>query len=154
MMNVDDVRIASPCRASWDKMKGDHRRRFCDRCRLNVYNFAGMARSEIAALLYKTEGRLCARLYRRGDGTILTKNCPEGRWGRVRRGLLLLAGLATAFCVGLWVGAEDSASLRRLEPFPTLRKWWRNIDPEPVMGTVCPPPARDPLDPLASPGPM
>jgi hypothetical protein len=35
-------------------------------------------RLQAEALLRETEGRLCARLYRRADGTILTENCPAG----------------------------------------------------------------------------
>jgi hypothetical protein len=59
-------------------MEGDERVRFCRLCSLNVYDFAGMTRAEVEALVAKTEGRLCGRLTRRADGTVLTKDCPVG----------------------------------------------------------------------------
>lgn len=72
------LRVASPCGVGWDSMEGDERVRFCRLCSLNVYDFAGMTRAEVEALLLKTEGRLCGRLTRRADGTVLTKDCPVG----------------------------------------------------------------------------
>jgi hypothetical protein len=75
---MDRIRIASPCSSSWEQMAGDERVRHCTACDLNVYNFAAMTRGEIGELLLRTEGRVCARLYRRADGTLLTKDCPTG----------------------------------------------------------------------------
>jgi hypothetical protein len=75
---LGQLRVASPCGVSWDSMAGDARVRFCRLCSLNVYDFAGMTRAEVEALLLKTEGRLCGRLTRRADGTVLTKDCPVG----------------------------------------------------------------------------
>src|ERR1039457_6631964 len=55
------------------------RRKMLDcQCNKNVYNLSAMTRRQAEALLRETEGRLCARLYRRADGTILTENCPAG----------------------------------------------------------------------------
>lgn len=75
---LGSLRVASPCRVSWDSMEGDERVRFCRLCSLNVYNFSDMTRAEVEALVAKTEGRLCGRLTRRADGTVLTKDCPVG----------------------------------------------------------------------------
>jgi hypothetical protein len=75
---LDNLTIAAPCPANWDKMCGNDRVRFCSHCNLNVYNLSGMSRAEAERLLSNIEGRLCARFYRRADGTILTKNCPVG----------------------------------------------------------------------------
>src|SRR5216684_8965088 len=72
------LRIAVPCQAAWEGMAGDERVRHCTLCSLNVYNFAEMTRDEVRELLMGTEGRVCARLYRRADGTVLTRNCPTG----------------------------------------------------------------------------
>ena len=76
--NVDRLRIATPCPIGWEQMAGDNRVRFCDHCQLNVYNISELSRIEAEALIASTEGRLCARLYRRADGTVLTKDCPVG----------------------------------------------------------------------------
>ncbi len=75
---LDDVKVAAPCPADWDRMVGDERARFCDRCSLHVYNLSGMTRREAEALVTNAEGRLCVRYYSRPDGTILTQNCPVG----------------------------------------------------------------------------
>ncbi|HYH86221.1 MAG TPA: carboxypeptidase-like regulatory domain-containing protein [Pyrinomonadaceae bacterium] len=72
------VRVATPCPASWNKMEGDERVRFCSQCELHVYNLSEMTKQEAESLVAKTEGRLCGRMYRRADGTILTKDCPVG----------------------------------------------------------------------------
>jgi len=59
-------------------MTGDNRVRFCDHCRLNVYNISELSSSEAENLIASTEDRICARLFRRTDGTVLTKDCPVG----------------------------------------------------------------------------
>lgn len=59
-------------------MKGDDRARFCDRCALTVYNLSGMTRDEATALVSQRGGRTCVRFYRRGDGTVLTRDCEGG----------------------------------------------------------------------------
>ena len=76
--NIDRLRIATPCPIGWEQMTGDNRVRFCDHCQLNVYNIAELSRIEAETLIASTEGRLCARLFLRADGTILTKDCPVG----------------------------------------------------------------------------
>ena len=76
--HIDRLRIASPCPISWEHMTGDNRVRFCDHCQLNVYNISELSRRETETLISSTEGRLCARLYRRADGTVMTKDCPVG----------------------------------------------------------------------------
>src|SRR5215467_14976203 len=75
---LDNIRVASPCPASWEKMTGDDRVRFCQECKLNVYNLSEMTRLEAEKLIANREGRLCVRFYRRADGTILTRDCPRG----------------------------------------------------------------------------
>jgi hypothetical protein len=75
---LDNIRVASPCPASWEKMSGDDRVRHCQLCQLNVYNLSEMTRAEAERLIISREGRLCVRFYRRADGTILTRDCPRG----------------------------------------------------------------------------
>jgi len=59
-------------------MPGTDQVRHCGQCNKNVYNLSAMTRGQAEALLRETEGRICARLYRRADGTVLTENCPVG----------------------------------------------------------------------------
>jgi len=77
-ITLDNVRVASPCPTSWEKMAGDDRVRHCQECQLNVYNLSEMTRQEAEQLIASREGRLCVRFYRRADGTILARDCPKG----------------------------------------------------------------------------
>lgn len=92
---LERVRIASPCPANWEQMSGDERVRFCGACNLHVYNISQMSRREAMSLIRNTEGRICAKIYRRADGTVLTRDCPVGLRAIRRR----VARLATAVAV-------------------------------------------------------
>lgn len=98
------MRIASPCRADWAKMSGDERARFCAECQLHVYNIAGMTRREAEELIGRTEGRICARFFKRADGTVLTKDCPVGLRA-LRRRLARVAGAAFTAVLSLTASA-------------------------------------------------
>jgi hypothetical protein len=100
---LDNIRVASPCRADWNEMRGDERKRFCSECSLNVYNLSGMTRDEAENLLLTSEGRVCVRFYRRRDGTILTKDCPVG-WQAVRRRVSRAATAVVSLCAGIFTG--------------------------------------------------
>jgi hypothetical protein len=75
---LDRIRIASPCTADWRFMLGNELVRFCGQCNKNVYNLSAMTRPQAEDLIRRMEGQLCARYYRRSDGTILTSDCPVG----------------------------------------------------------------------------
>jgi hypothetical protein len=75
---LDQIKIASPCSADWDRMEGDDRVRFCSECKKNVFNISAMTRRDAEALIQEKNGDLCTRLYRRSDGTVLTEDCPVG----------------------------------------------------------------------------
>jgi hypothetical protein len=68
------VHVASPCSVAWQEMLGDGNVRFCTRCQLNVYNFREMTEAEVDRLLVEREGKLCAKIYQRASGSILTKD--------------------------------------------------------------------------------
>jgi len=93
---LGSLRIAAPCEAGWEGMAGDERVRHCTLCSLNVYNFAEMTRDEVRDLLVRTEGRVCARLYRRADGTVLTRDCPTGLRALRRRASRVAAAVIAA----------------------------------------------------------
>jgi hypothetical protein len=106
---LDEIKIASRCSADWEQMEGTDRVRFCSECKKNVFNLSAMTRRGAEALLKQTNGNICARLYRRADGTVLTEDCPIGlrvKIARVRRRL----GWALAGAFGLSTAwAQDSA---------------------------------------------
>jgi hypothetical protein len=84
---LEDIRIASPCHARWDAMTGDDRARHCRSCERTVYNLSALSAEEAAKLFVAHEGRICVRIYRRRDGTIITRDCPVGRSERLRKGI-------------------------------------------------------------------
>jgi len=110
-----EFRIASPCSADWNKMVGDDRVRHCAACNLDVYNFAALTDREIADLVANRQGRLCARLYRRADGTVITQNCPVGFRARVRKvsriaGAALSAAMSVTFA-GAQIAPQNQTPL-------------------------------------------
>jgi hypothetical protein len=108
---LDDIRIASPCTASWNAMTGTDAVRFCGECKLNVYNLSDMTAAEAATLVQRAEGRLCVRLYKRKDGTVLTRKCPVGLRATLARASKA-AGAALAMILGLFSGVAARASSR------------------------------------------
>ncbi|HJW09458.1 MAG TPA: hypothetical protein VJ483_07455 [Holophagaceae bacterium] len=82
---LDGLQIASPCSADWAAMRGDARIRHCAQCGRHVYDLSSLSADEGLALIRDQEGRLCVRLWRRADGTVLTADCPVGRRLRSRR---------------------------------------------------------------------
>lgn len=77
VLRIDDVQIASPCSVTWDDMDGDDKVRHCYQCKLNVYNVAAMEHREAVELLGLRDD-ICIRLFRRKDGTVITRDCPIG----------------------------------------------------------------------------
>ena len=119
---LEQLRIAAPCGAAWDRMEGDERVRFCGACQKNVYNLSAMSWAEAEALVFQTEGRLCVRFHRRRDGTVLTDNCPVGL-RKARTWMAAQMAGVTAVFAGLialapWASPER---LRRNEAYQNLR---------------------------------
>lgn len=52
-------------------MDGDHRQRFCNHCQRTVHNFSEMTTADVQSLLDSDE-RVCAKLKKRCDGSIVT----------------------------------------------------------------------------------
>ncbi|MCA9816930.1 MAG: hypothetical protein KC652_17585 [Cyanobacteria bacterium HKST-UBA01] len=112
---LNKLYIAAPCSVPWDSMEGDDRVRHCGQCALNVYDVSKLTTKEAADLIRNKEDRLCMRLYRRADGTIITDNCPVGL-RRIRDRLKLTAAAVLAIFVIL--GFMDSAQAQGLVGAP------------------------------------
>ena len=115
-VNIDRIRVASPCAVPWDSMKGNESLRHCDLCSLNVYNISELTVAETEQLIAVREGRICIRLYRRADGTVITKDCPVGL-RKVRQRMTRIASAAFASILGLVTLGygqkdNDSASIK------------------------------------------
>lgn len=109
-INLNDIRIASPCPADWEKMVGDERVRHCAECNLNVYNLSAMTERQVQELIEDGRGkRLCTRFYRRADGTILTQDCPWSLRALRRRASRMAATALTAMMsIGVTFGKNNS----------------------------------------------
>jgi hypothetical protein len=140
---LDDVRIATPCSASWDEMTGDERVRFCAHCQKYVFNLSAMPREEAEALLLARGDSICVRLFRRSDGTVMTADCPVGVGRRRRRiaagaavgGGLLAAGVALSAASRTTMGGIDAQRQPRAttQPEPPAQ-----AEPEIVVPPVPP----------------
>jgi hypothetical protein len=149
-----ELKISSPCPKTWEDLVGNDRVRYCGQCKLNVYNLAEMSSEEIEGLIRRTEGRLCGRLYLRGDRTASLMNCPtSARKQRIRRIVAVASVLALAAFAWIFRGMQGPDRSR-------LPAWVRDavelIDPQPpshsyeIVGKICPPP----LPPQPPPQPI
>jgi hypothetical protein len=138
---LDQVSIASPCSVRWEDMPGDERVRSCDQCNLKVHNIAEMTRDEAEAFLREAVdikargGRVCGLLWRRADGTILTKDCPVGLAAvrasvmrRVSRAAAVL-GLVFSAVITLGRGRAEGSRLREMEPFSGIARVLNPVAP-------------------------
>ncbi|HEY4395513.1 MAG TPA: hypothetical protein VGP64_15690 [Polyangia bacterium] len=175
---IDQIEIKSPCTVSWDEMRpsgGDGRVRFCGQCRQNVYNVEAMSRGEAHRLIAVREGRVCVRILRRPDGTVVTADC----WARLRAarrrgllpfvGMLLLVGFTELIAIGAglarlegMLGGPPPAPPRvslpiargLVAPVPAIRTEPPRSPPEHEMGEKGPPSPRYVKGHLAPPPPV
>jgi len=150
ILPLDRINIASPCTASWDAMSGDEKSRFCGQCSKYVYNLAAMTEAEAQQLIQDQERDLCARLYRRADGTVLTADCPVG-WRAARTKFVLIGATVASLIVGalaviagsvLASNGDGPRHDRGMNPIAWVRDWLFP-PPRPLlmeMGKICPPP--------------
>lgn len=151
---LSDLRIASPCTVDWESMTGTDQVRHCDQCNLNVYNLSDMTTQEAQALIARTEGRLCARMLRRDDGTVITQDCPVGlaaaraKVARVaaRIGSIAAAVVAAIVCSRTRMPYEGHTDrLASSDPFYSIASIFGRVPPPQVrqieMGMVCPLPS-------------
>ena len=119
---LQNVRVASPCDASWEGMEAvdGERVKFCLHCAKNVYNLSEMTQWEAEGLLRKHEGKLCARYYQRRDGTVLTRDCRIGaqvvRVALIRRSAVAASLFAMMFSAMAAVIASDNSSQEEVAP--------------------------------------
>lgn len=165
------AQIAAPCHARWEDMTGDERSRHCGECNLKVHNVAGLTESEAEALLrsaFDDDGtqkqRLCMRIYRRADGTILTADCPVGLAAlraRARRTVVRTAAALgiTTFVATLAAAEQRSGvSVMGWQPFAAVAKLIGKQPPPAQVqtftaGSICLPAPTTPSSPSPAPRP-
>ena len=150
------ARIASPCSMRWEEMTptGDAHTRRCEQCDLNVHNFAGMTAEQAESVLrsaFNADGtrnrRICAGIYRRVDGTIITADCPVGLAAvraKARRTVARIAAAVGLTTVVAWAAARESAgfAFAGRQPINTVANYLRGAPaPTPVtsmtLGDIC-----------------
>jgi hypothetical protein len=95
-----------------------------------------MSRPDAESLIARTEGRLCVRFYRRGDGSIITKDCPVGLRA-IRRRVSYFAKAIGSMVLGLFAGLGVHEAFTKIVPFRperTMGVMAQNVDP-PVQFT-------------------
>ncbi|MBN8550266.1 MAG: hypothetical protein J0M12_13185 [Deltaproteobacteria bacterium] len=106
--------VETPCREDWNSMCGDERLRHCGRCKKNVYNLSELTEPEAIELLSSGKA-ICMRLFRRPDGTVLTKECGVGlrrRWGAHA------AATAAVFALLSFLGLRQATAEDAPQPQP------------------------------------
>jgi hypothetical protein len=144
-----ELQISSPCPMRWESLTGDDRVRYCGRCKLNVYNLAEMGKDEVENIFRTSKGRVCGRIYLRGDRTATLRDCPQGRADKLRRRLLkAFAGV----CVVVFALVCRSVARPDLRAFPRwvqeIAAWISPEEPQQgggmTVGRICPLPAPTP----------
>jgi len=137
--SLDQISITTPCRMDWELMTGDDRTRFCDKCSKNVYNLSAMGESEAIELIQSKGDRICGRIFKRADGTVVTNTCPPAVPRRKRRfqfsiaGLVVLITASASLCAAApWIGKHVQPLLDRLSEKNTPA----TTAPIPLMGDV------------------
>jgi hypothetical protein len=130
---LDNIRVATPCKADWNEMVGDERVRHCMKCDKDVFNLSQMTRDDAESLLRETQGNLCARYFQRADGTILTSDCAVGKQQRRRRRVMAV-GAAALLAGG---GAFTWKLMTHDEPMAQLTG---DISTHEMLGGLQPPP--------------
>lgn len=81
---LPQVRIKTPCQMNWDEMDGDASKRFCGHCQKHVHNFSEMDSNSVSKLLGSGQS-VCAKIRKRADGSIITKDHVSACEDRISR---------------------------------------------------------------------
>jgi hypothetical protein len=75
---LEELNLERPCATPWSELQGDERTRRCPRCGQNVYDLTGLSEAEATTLIARHEGLVSMRVFRRSDGTVITRDCQQG----------------------------------------------------------------------------
>ena len=99
---LESLAIAAPCPTSWDQMEGDDRVRFCSHCQQAVYDVSALTLGRGQCPDHQDDRPAVPGLFRRADGTVMTRDCPVGVRRAARRRLAaVIGGWAFLFLVAL-----------------------------------------------------
>ncbi len=152
-IELEAIHIASPCRADWEKMRGDDQIRHCASCAKNVYKLSAMTREQAQRLILEKEGNLCVQLHHRADGTVITSDCTVGISDSKKSVRALPRFFAAVFAALLGVfGVQSARAASKTVPavvvaagapmmgeMPALRGEPTMGKPAPLLGRIAPP---------------
>jgi hypothetical protein len=116
---LDRIEIAEPCSAAWEDMKGDAFVRRCADCKLDVYDISELSRAEAAHLIRSREGRTCIRMFKRHDGTLITRECKDLIARSRRRGAATFGAVLSMLVVSSFISHACGADIAGSEIKPT-----------------------------------
>lgn len=112
---LERARVVSSCTESWDEMAGNDEVRFCSHCSKHVHNFAKLTRRQAEDLVTRSQGSICARIERRADASIVTREAAFSvRTARLRASRW--TGAAFAALIGLLGGSSVHAQDAKDKP--------------------------------------
>ncbi|CAN5391127.1 hypothetical protein BH09SUM1_BH09SUM1_29960 [soil metagenome] len=162
-IDLNLLRIANPCPVSWNSMKGTDRERFCGLCKKNVYDTSKMKADEIRALVGGSDGEVCARLFKRQDGTLVTADCAPTRRRRAVMFAMTVIGAIMAVGASAFASTTSSTS-RSARPRDTAEQFARTHEPtRTIINWIAPPPPMSmiagglvamPMGKIAAPAPQ
>ena len=112
--------VQEPCITEWDKMEGDAKVRYCNQCKLNVFNLSEMTDVEAQSLIPEVGTRLCVVMRQRDDGSVYTDNCPY-KLRRLRNFLRAYAPVVLVICAGIF--AQTAADAQGLVGAPVCGRY-------------------------------
>lgn len=115
-MKKEHVYIPEPCDASWEQMRGDEQKRFCDHCTKHVHNLSMLTKAEATALLEARGDELCVQYTFDQGGELMFRDNEEPAWRLFsqKEGLKLLLS-AAALAVPMLLSACEP---QHIEPTP------------------------------------
>jgi hypothetical protein len=120
---LDSIRIPQPCSVGWEQMSGDDRTRFCNECNKQVYDLSAMTRRQAEALIEISRGKLCARITRQQDGTIVVAEdftLPVARLHHIKRASPIASAVISAMmAVSPVMAAQNSAPAKQSVSTPS-----------------------------------
>ena len=97
---LPQIQINTPCHADWDAMDGDTQKRFCGSCEKHVHNLSELDAKSASELLAKNDGKVCVRIRRNTDGSVVTKDNDLSRRGWLSKFGATAAGLTSMLLFG------------------------------------------------------
>lgn len=113
---LDSIEVKTPCRQSWNEMRGSDQIRFCDHCAKEVHNLSQMTRKQARRIVAQSNGGICVQYIRRPDGRIQTI---KNTFHQITRQTGIAAGiLGTSLSVSTLAYAQTPAEVDQTDNPP------------------------------------